>query len=177
MTVDNPILYDIFKNVVSGITVPTIENPNVNYQVNFEMGDGFQVVSELLQKDAAPSKKNRKYPLVAVKMPVEEDFGKGLYCTARIEKMTIAHLTPEEFAVSKRYETDGVFKKVLYPIMYEFFRNLALSKFVSDKDPENFSFKKLDNAGFLVTSGELNDYISSIEIRNLEINLINIKKC
>jgi hypothetical protein len=165
------IIVDILKAVVESMTVTSI--PTVYY----EAGRAIHIIKRLTEKDLSIDEKNSKYPLIAVFLPIKENFDDGHYCKAVIEKITIATLTDPMSPVLERYQDSKTFKSILYPCYYEFKRRLAMSRNVIGSDPDSFKHTKIDNPGVLPIGEGVNDYIDSIDILNLELTFSQIKTC
>jgi hypothetical protein len=145
--------------------------------VNFEPGLSSQIVRSLILNDESSSFKDKKYPLLAMLMPVREKRGLGVYALIKIDRIIIATLTKSgdnTESVKDRYKTGGTFKDILYPCYYEFLDKLAWSGFIAESDPNALKHDKLDVPG---AGGKGIDFIDSIEILNLEFNLVTQKIC
>lgn len=168
------VLVDIIGAVIDKMIVPGISS------VNYEAGQTVQIVKSLLESDTSITQKSKKYPLIAMFLPVRENRGLGYYSTAKIDRIVIATLTKSgdgEQSVSKRYDPSNTFKTILYPCYYEFLNRLAQSPNVIGGDPDNFTHTKMDFPGDQPVGQGLNDYIDSIDILNLELTLSQFKSC
>jgi len=159
------VLVDIFKEIADCM------------KINFEAGRGYQIVTGLVEKDNSRNYRDKKYPLLALFMPIQENRGSGFYAQVRIPKIVIATLTIGTDPILKRYESDGTFKKILYPAYEEFLKQLAKHKNISGQDPDAFFHAKFDNPATAPIDDANSDYVDAIEIQNLELTLINIKTC
>lgn len=176
MIATTTILVDIMTEVTSAMVLPVGVGP-----INFVPGRGFQIIKSLQYKDNSITLKGLKYPLIAMLMPVKEKRGTGFYANVNIPRIIIAHLTKSgdgNEGVLEKYNSDGVFKTILYPCYYEFLKQLAYHPLVNSGDPDSFIHEKMDNPGQKQESEDgTNDFIDSIEILNLEFILNQFKKC
>lgn len=175
-TREDVVLVDIFQDIVSAMELPSGIN-----QLNYEPGMWYQILNELTDLDNSITLKGIKFPLFAMQMPIKERRGEQIpgYAKVTIPRIVIANLTKTGTGTERvldKYDSDGNFKTVLYPLYYEFLKRLSRSTSVINNDPENFIHTKMDVAG-IKTTENTNDFIDSIEILDLEINLRQIKTC
>ena len=173
-------LVDIVADVVSAMKV---QNPLLSLgtflPINFEPGRSIQILQALAEKDSSTTLKDLKYPLVAMVMPVPETLGSG-FIKVKIPRIVFAYLTKtgtDSENVLDKYDSDGVFKKYLYPCYYEFLRRLAWSIHTNMGDPEAYVHTKIDNPSQQPIGEGLNDYVDILEIQNLEIIFNYTKIC
>ena len=171
---ENVILVDIMTEVIQSMSVPNVA------PVNYVPGRNAQILKALQQLDNSITLKGLKYPLIAMLMPVREKRGVEFYASVRIPRIVIAHLTKSgdgNESVLEKYNSDGVFKTILYPCYYEFLKRLAFHRLTNCQDPDSIIHEKMDNPGQQPVGENSNDYIDSIEILNLEITLNQFKTC
>ena len=165
------------KDIVDAMSV---NNPltNTDFELNFEPGRSIQIMKSINDFDNSITYKDVKYPLIAMLMPVPEfRAATGYYATVKIPRIIIATLTVSTDPVLTRYADNGTFKDILYPCYYEFLRRCAWSTSIAMGDPDALPHTKLDNPGQQPIGQGTTDYIDSIEIHNLELTLIQTKKC
>lgn len=165
------VLVNIMEEIVLGI-----QGDKIPY-VNFEPGSNYQIIKAINNLDNSLTLKGKKYPLIAMLMPAHELRGSiGFYAKVRIDKIVIATYSNNTDSVLRRYKDGGSFKSVLYPIYYEFLRQLSLSKHIIGVDGGTFSHTKEDNPGSR-SNDTSTDYIDTISLLNLELILNQIKTC
>lgn len=174
-TVSDVVLVDIIQAVVTSVATDT------GLALNYEPGRWYQILQELQDLDNSITMKGLKFPLFAMQMPIKEKRGgeRPGFSTVVIPRIVIAVLTKNcdgTERVLDKYDIGGTFKTTLYPIYKSFFKWLARSVNVINNDPDNFIHTKMDNPGQQATEST-NDFIDSIEILDLEINLRQIKTC
>lgn len=169
------ILVKLMQGVVESILINDFVNtPNVL----FEVGSQAQIMKDLSMYDGSLTAKNKKYPFIAMVLPVRERRSSGYYAEVTIERIVIATLnTNHNQNVLRRYQDGGTFKSVLYPVYYGFLKMLAQSKGIVGSDPDNFRHTKMDNPGSQQLNAGSKDFIDSIEIQNLELILYQFKTC
>lgn len=166
------VLVDIIGEVVSSMKVAGISS------VNYEPGKSGDVLKSLIELDNSHSFKGRKYPLLAMLLPVRiYRETEGYYGKTRVPRIIIATLTNSTDNIFKRYKEGGTFKSILYPCYYEFLNCLAKSPNIIGSDPDGFSHAVEDNPGAVPVGTGSPDYIDAIEILNLELILNQIKTC
>lgn len=162
------ILVNVIKEAIDSMSI----------QAYYEPGRSIQILQSINDKDNGISSKNEKYPLIAVLMPIRESRGSGFfYGKAKIPRIVIATITGGDSPVLPRFNSSGTFQTVLYPLYYEFLFRLANHPNVVGTDPEMLVHDCLPNPGQQPIGEGLSDYIDSIEILNLELNLIQSKTC
>lgn len=170
------ILVDVINAVVSSMTVA-----GVSY-INFEPGRSIQIMKSLDDANNSITYKGTKYPLIAMLLPSPTRRGKSIlgYGMVTIPRIVIATLVKDPDgmqSVLKRFEVGGTFKDILYPCYYEFLIRTAQSPNVIGGDPESFEHTFLDNPGQQPIGEGLTDYVDSVEILNLQLNLSQLKTC
>lgn len=174
--IDNVIVFDIFKSVVSKMKVYNSAKQLV--EINFQSGRTNQILKTLNDFDESISKRNKKYPLIAVFIPFVETMSEsGFYSNLKISKISISALSNGTSDMEKRFSSTGTFKSTLYPCYYEFMRQLSFNKNVIEQDYSIIRHKKIDNPGVIPISQGSTDYIDSIDIFDLELKLNQTKTC
>lgn len=164
------ILVDLFTDVVQSMQVEGID------YINYEPGRSSQILENLSKSDYSNSFKDKKYPLIALLMPVDIEWG-DYYGKARIQRVVFGALTNTTDTVLERYKVGGTFKSILYPCFSEFLIKLAQHPNVVTKDPQAIRFTQRDNPGAQPIGDTSRDFIDTIEILNLEITLSKTQTC
>jgi hypothetical protein len=172
----DPVLVNIIKDCTASMRVAGISTNSAS-NINYDAGRSIQIISGLIVADGAPSFKNKKYPLIAMILPVREKRGSEYYAKVKIERLIIACLTDSDLTVLKRYEAGGTFADILYPCYNEFMKRLAYCSWIVEQDPDSFIHEKMDNPGTQQLGQGTSDYVDSLEILNLEFTLIKPKNC
>lgn len=171
------VIVDIISSIISSMKVQDPAKSAGNYlSINYEPGRILQILKSLTDLDNSISLKNNKYPLIAMVMPVKEQFGGG-YPIIIIDRIVIAQITNSTDDVFTRYQAGGTFKSILYPCYKEFMYQLSASKFTVNGDVVNFQHTKIDSPGVQPIGKGMSDYVDTIEILNLKIILNLIKTC
>lgn len=167
------VLIDIIGDVVNAMSVPGVSF------INYEPGRNIQILKSLNDNDESTTYKDKKYPLIAMVLPIREHRGisVGYFATVRIPRIVIATLTNSTDDVLTRYQSGGTFKQILYPCYNEFLNQLSKSKDIIGNDPAWFEHDKMDNPGTMPIGQGTSDYVDTIEILNLELTLNQIKTC
>lgn len=175
-------LVDVMISVVGAMRVEILPStiPKSYMTINYEPGKSNQIIQSLSTLDNTTTLKATKYPLLAMLMPVQEKRGYEIYSEVNIEKIVIAYLTKSgegsEF-VKDKYASDGVFKTVLHPCEKEFLIQLARNPNINGGDPNAFEYTRMDIPGDVPLTENTNDFVDSIEIRNLKLILTQTKNC
>ncbi len=169
------------KDVVASMQVVNpVADPSANFVINYEPGRSIQILRSINELDNSITLKGLVYPLFAMLMPIRERRGSGFYAEVTIPRIVIATLTQTGMgteAVLNKYESSGTFKTVLYPLYYEFLKQLGRCKNILGSDPNYFEHTKMDNPGQQPVGEGSSDYIDSIEILDLKLTLIQTKTC
>lgn len=184
MPAQDVILVDIIQNVVASMQVVAYPatDPVSNFTIYYEPGRSNDIIKSIADTDNSITLKGEKYPLFAMILPIKEERGNpGFYGFVRIPRIVIATMTKSEDgteAILDKYDANGTFKKILYPLYKEFLKRLAMSPNVNCSDPDSFVHEKMDIQGQQLTdTGVSTDYVDSIEILNLEFYLLQSKTC
>lgn len=170
------ILVDIFNEVVQAMDVTLF--PTLGKHLDYQPGRSTQIQTELqkIVQATVASTKGGKYPLVALFQDIPEQRGTtGYYATVTIPKISIAVLTVQADPVPVRYDKN--FRPTLYPIYYEFLRQLCRHKNIVANDPNAIAHTKIDRPGSQPAGQNMNDYLDAIEISNLQLTLKETKSC
>lgn len=179
MKTDPVYIVDVMKQVVEATDTKLF--PTMQHHIHYEPGRSIQILQKLQQLNSSVTLKGKKYPLFALFLDIEENFGaNGYYCDAKFPKISIATLTDKEDDVMTRYQKN--FKPILYPVFFEFLRQLARHKNVVGNDPGAFIFKKWDRPNTLpaadkTLSSTFNDYLDSIDIAGLQVTFKQVQPC
>lgn len=170
------ILVDIMQQVVAAMDIPNVT------PMNYQPGRSIQILKDLDDLDNSINFKSTKFPLCAMILPVTEHRGISAvyYAEVTIPRIVFAQIVTVwdgTESVLDRYAANGMLKTVLYPCYYEFLRRVAWHPNVIGSDPNMFEHDKLDNPGTQPLGNGTNDYVDSIEIRNLKLTLSQIKTC
>lgn len=152
--------------------------PLLGKHLDYQPGRSTQIQTELqkIVQATVASTKAGKYPLVALFQDIpEQRGGSGYYATVTIPKISIAVLTVQQDPVLKRYDTN--FRPTLYPIYYEFLRQLCRHKNIVANDPNAIVHTKYDRPGHQPAGSNMNDYVDAIEISNLQLTFKQTKLC
>ena len=170
-----PVLVEVIKDVVSNMRVPIVGTSPMEYHnINYQPGLTNQIVEALLANDNSISLKELKYPLIAVVLPVKEKRGGPNYSEAKLPRVVFANLTEtntESEKVLDKYSSTGVFKTILIPMYREFFIQLAKHPLTNIGEWESIKHYYSEWPFQLPVSQGVTDYVDSIEVLDLEINL------
>lgn len=175
-------LVDVMIAVVDAMRVEILPAtvPKTYMTVHYEPGKSNQIIQSLSTLDNTTTLKGTKYPLLAMLMPVPEKRGGEFYSEVIIDKIVIAHLTKTgegSEPVKDKYASDGVFKRVLHPAEEQFLIQLAKHPNVNMGDFNAFEYTRMDIPGDVPLTENTNDFVDSIEIRNLKLILTQSKNC
>jgi len=161
---------DLIKDVIDKVKVAY---PSVNYQHGH-----FLEIANTLQSWSDTSLDERKYPLIAL----FQDFAETKSGTIGIDSEVSLHFiiatrTQREYKAAERYTK--TFKLILYPLYYEFMKQLQNSKyFMHAGDIPHTKIDRLfwgQETIFANTANNMHDYADCIEIQNLKLNVKPIK--
>jgi hypothetical protein len=153
--------------VVANMTIPCV----------YEPGTEIQILKSLNDMDNSITYKGKKYPLIAMLMPIKETHNTDYFLEAVIPRIVIAVLSSDTGDVFSRFKPGGTFKEILYPCYNAFLLSLSQSPNTTFGDPAAFRHIKQDNPGPRALGTGISDYVDSIEILDLEIILSQIKTC
>jgi len=172
---DQPVYFvKIMEDIVSSMTITGI---------NYQPGSSNQIVKSLNDLDESITSKGKKYPLIAMVLPVTEKRGnvgaKAGYCTVVIPRIVIATISnyPNDDVLLRYDPTTGVFPTILYPIYSDFLDSICRSLSIINEEPDGIEHSKLDYPNVRRLSSETNDYVDYIELRNMELIINQFKTC
>ncbi len=141
-------------------------------------GHRLEISNRLMAKGKDPGKKDERYPLVALRLDTDEDWGNEL-----VEfnlNIAIVTYTKKEYISTQRM--DNIFIPILYPLYESFKRNLPKGGFTWKssklKEPPH---TKTDRLFYGTVGGEGNtgyifqDPLDAIELTNLRISKLDNK--
>lgn len=159
---------NILQDVCNSIVL-VVDNETLS--VNYQPGRNSQIIQSLTNYDHSDLYKSLKYPLLAAVLPFKEKRGGSVFSEVTIDRIVLATLTETNTAsedVLQKYSDTGRFSKILIPFYNEFLKRLALHPNVINSDPGNFPHEYFENPAEIPISRETNDFVDSIEIRNLK---------
>lgn len=159
---------DIIGEVISA--ADAVLFPLLGKHINYTYGRSVQVLRKLqdLTESVKVADRASKYPLIALIQDFPERRGGEYYGTVTFPRIIIATLTNSNDDPPKRY--DQTFKPILYPIYYEFIRQLSRHKeIVGSEDPNTIIHTKWDRPGTQQAGGNFNDYLDAIDITDLQL--------
>ena len=168
---------DVYVINIIGDIVSAMSNQPINYQA----GTTEQISKALNDMDNSITSKGRKYPLIAMVMPVQEKRGRsvGFYAKLTIPKIVIATISnyPTDDVLLRYDLKTGVFPNILYPLYYDFLYQCGVSPRVEGQDPTAFEHSKADYPNIRRLSSETDDWVDYMQISNLELIINQIKTC
>lgn len=149
--------------------------------VHYEHGHPVEIVETLTQLSQAPDKRFDRYPIICL----FQDFPETVSETPGIDRevnlhLVIARATTPTLKAFQRYDLN--FRPVLYPVYYEFLKQLAKSPAFTVKSADQIRHIKTDRLywgreGLFKNEGNIfNDWIDCIELTNLKLK-VNFKLC
>lgn len=164
-------IVDIIGDVVESMRLDN-ETPYYLY------GHPTEVVNTLAEWTKAPMMKDKKFPIVILFQDFEEDKGRNMAHNSSVSlNLVICTSTKREYKSADRYE--NTFKPVLYPLYDLFMQKLATSGYFFDIVEGYVPHVKVDRVfwgkdGLYGNTGNMfNDFIDAIEIKNLELTILN----
>lgn len=170
---------DIFGNVVAATSVivtPKLQliNPDI-VGVNYLYGPPLEIIKILTQWTASDTFEPKKYPLVALFQPFDEQNGPIGFASINDIRFIIAGLTTTDGYTSDRYA--NMIKPILYPIYDELMNQLYYNSNV-DSVKGQIAHTKRDwpfwDDG--KQANPFNDKLDVLEIINMKLNII-LKTC
>lgn len=126
--------------------------------------------------DAVSGEKSKKFPLIALFVPIAEQYGDpDIYCKANVS-LLIACSSRQEWSNEKRKETS--FENILKPIYERFIIELGKHSLVREPYSGRFVHEKQDNYsygryGAYTQSGDsVSEPIDAIVVRNLRLDIL-----
>jgi len=170
MTETKPIV-TLIQDVVSSINIVGL--PVINYQA----GNSMQIIKSLLEKDNSSNFKDTKFPLIALATPVRMQRTEGgFYGRVKIPLITIAAISDLNTDVIDRYAIGGTFLTTLYPVYFEFLKQLSYNELVTNEDDGTFKHILEEDPG-VQNIPETADFVDCINIRDLEFNFTQKINC
>lgn len=165
---------DVIKEVVERTAIQLY---GASTGIDFQPGRSDQILKELLKinQSIASGTRAAKYPLVALFYDFPQDKGGAYYISVTLPKLSIATLTQSNDKVLDRY--DKTFKPILYPIYYEFLRQLCRHKNIVGNDPDAFNHKLWERPGNQPEGGNMNDYLDALELQGLQLTFKTVNSC
>lgn len=149
-------------------------------QIRYSKSSFTELIETLAQADGSAEEKYNKYPLTHLvqDLVIERGQDVGSFGSANLNIIFI-HQTENTYKISDRDEK--VFKPVLWPMYYEFMRQLFKSGWTWGNDTGEYRHRVIKRAFWgnrqLKSSAlTLNDYVDAIEIQNLQIKF-NYENC
>ena len=166
-------IYDQFREIVTSVS--TVSGITCYYQ----FGHYFEVIQNLRAITQDPTKPDQKYPLIALFADYEEERGRvpGIESEVSLH-LIIATLTDKDYSATERAEIN--FKPTLEPI-YDALEQCVLSSGYYQN--RMFRCKKINrfywgkNGLFDQSGNVFEDMIDAIEIKNLQLSVIQNKNC
>jgi len=155
------------------------QNANLPLMPYYIYGHRLEIANRLKEKDQDKVFKYQKYPLIALRMDIQEVVTKGIIDVTL--NLAILSFTERKYNAEERYE--NVFKPILYPLYNRFMDELFKSGlFFWQNDSKTPDHTKIDRPYWGTEGNEgnvkhiFNDPLDAIEILNLKISK-NFKNC
>lgn len=162
---------------IIGSVIASMSDKTINYQP----GTTEQITKSLNDLDNSITSKGKKYPLIAMVMPITEKRGRsvGFYAKVVIPKIVIATISnyPTDDVLLRYDLTTGVFPNVLYPLYYDFLVQCGACPNIEGQDPDSFEHTKIDYPNIRRLSSQTTDWVDYMQISNLELIINQIKTC
>jgi len=178
--IEEVFIIDVLKSVCENIVLKKIGiTPDEFYEINYEPGTATQIIDSLIT-DGNNNLSEKKYPLIASVMPITERNSLG-QLEVTIPRIIIAYYTKTNTnteLVLEKYNSDGILKTILRPLLREFLKNLAFSTYTLYGDPDMYDYEYKELLSQQIQKEGLNDFVDIIEINNLKIIIFSqIKSC
>lgn len=166
----------------------SIDNPNLTFDDTFDysfqnanmalmpfymFGHRLEISKRLTEKDKDKVYKKQKYPLIALRMDIQESVSKGVWSYTL--NLAIINYTDKKWNAEERME--NIFKPVLYPIYERLMRELQFSGLFFWPGNQDYpEHTKIDRPFWGTENQEgnvkniFNDPIDAIEILGLKLN-------
>jgi hypothetical protein len=161
------------------IMTDVVELMQATTEVNFLYGHPIEVVNTLKEWTKGREKKFSKFPLIVLFQDFEEVKGSHAAINSEVSlNLVLCTDTDPKYKSSERYE--ATFKPTLYPLY-----NLLLNKIETcgffERNFDLIPHVKIDRVYYGSEGNNkniFNDYIDAIEIKNLELKILNnFKNC
>lgn len=164
------ILVDIFRDIVKEAS------DDFGYTINYQFGD-WQYMSKVLSAmGKSPVTANKKYPMIGLYSPFEEDRADPLYVGVNIS-MIIAVNTLKDYTNEDRLEKS--FKDTLYPVYDILMKKISRCRYLNIGYKSIASHVKTDNFRYGRSGvygegkSEFDDRIDAIDIKDLRLKVNN----
>lgn len=151
----------------------TYQNPNMLLMPFYMYGHPLEIANRLTDKDKDKVTKRQKYPLIALRMDIQESVSKGIWSYTL--NLLIANYNDKKWNAEERMA--NIFKPVLYPIYERFMEELRNSPLFFWPDNQDYpEHTKVDRPFYGTESPQgnvkniFNDPIDAIEIIGLKLN-------
>lgn len=136
------IMQDIVDNKISPALTPKLkEFEGVIEGVFYMYGHPVEIIQRLSAKDGT-SFAYKKYPLVCLFTDVTEEKGDINYYSKVSFNLVVVHSTSPDFVAPDRLEKK--FKPIIHPIVDELIKQIALSPYFNEFDPDLIERKEID---------------------------------
>jgi hypothetical protein len=149
--------------------------------VHYEHGHPIEIVETLTQLSQAPESRFSRYPIICLFQDFPETVSEAPGIDREISlHIVIARATISTLKASQRYDQN--FRPILYPVYYEFLKQLAKSPAFTVKSADQIRHVKTDRLywgreGLFKNDGNIfNDWIDCIELKDLKLK-VNFKLC
>lgn len=157
----------------------TFQNANMLLMPFFMAGHRMEIANRLTAKDKDKVFKYQKYPLIALRMDIQESVANGIWSYS----LNIAILNYADKKLNAEERMEKVFKPVLYPIYERFMEELRNSSKFFWKGNQDYPEHTVILRPFWGTENQegnvkniFNDPIDAIEITGLKLNQ-RVKNC
>lgn len=172
-------IVDIMKDIVTATNAKTF--PLLGKNIVYEHGRSIQILNKLLALNGGVATR-QKYPLFALFQDFPESMGgNAYYATVKFPKMIIGTLSNATDDNQARYDKN--FKPILYPIYWEFLKQIPLNGNIVINDPGAIPHTKWDRPGTTRAvddpklANNFNDFLDTIEIENMVLTFKQINSC
>lgn len=172
---------DLMGEIVSNVRSDA-NNPATGDAPYYMYGHPLEVINTLAEKDLHSTYKYMRYPLIALFQDFEESNLRSMTAKSSVSlNIIIADLTSPDYKSDQRYT--NVFKTVLYPLYNLLIYHIQRSGLFSNVGPGLVPHNKIDRLswgrqGLSGNEGAIGfDHIDAIEIQNLELELLHVRKC
>lgn len=137
-------------------------------------GHRLDMANRLLEKDKDDVFKYQKYPLIALRLPLQQEIQQDSMNKASLN-LAIMAFTSVNYPSEERYEK--VIKPILYPIYQQFLLALRDSSYISNVG--NIEHNRIDRLFWGIEQREgnvkyiFNDPLDAIELTDLKLNILD----
>lgn len=164
------ILVDVFRDIVKGVS------DDFRYTINYQFGDWEYMAKVLSVMGKSPVSAGKKYPLVGLYSPFEEDRSDPFYVGINIS-MIIAVNTLKDYTNEDRLEKS--FKETLYPVYDILMGKISKCRYLDIGAKSIAPHVKTDNFRYGRSGvygegkSEFDDRIDAIDIKELKFKVKN----